>query len=1253
MESSSERARLAELLSQREASLTPNQRSLWAWDRLEPGHPALMLSSEWDLSCSGQVGPRLREAFAALARRHVNLRTLYPDQAGHPVPRLWTGELDFEEIDVPPGQWEAVLWAVRESPFDLEVQPPLRVRLLHGERLVLHFKLHHIACDWWSMLLLVEELTALLQGRTLAELEVDFPTYARWQSTWLEGPEPDRLLAEWRRELAPPRPDLRLPTDFPRPGDFLSGSLPLALPAALVRRLRALVKETRSSLSAVLLAGYSQALAQASGQQDVTVALPCSARWRSPFRNVLGPLYNILPLRLRAQGSWRARVHHSAEVLERALARQELPFPVLVEEMRPRRAHGAFPFTSAALSVLPYHEQWTNLQAGDLTARHVPQEFLVGPFDFTLNVLDSPDDLRLTLQFNAGLFEAQTAQKLADDLLEVFESSATERVFVTAKPRQHQRIEERFADAAARFPQRTAVVAAGREISFAELDKRATRLAGALAATPLEQPVGLQAYPSLESVVGWLAILKAGRICLPLDPELPPGRRQAMLADSGCQVILSPLGQADGSGNLAINAELGDPPRDSVAQRAEAAYLLYTSGSQGQPQGVLGSHQGLLHRCDALERHFPWQPGERALLRTPLGFVDAVAEWFGPLDGGATLCPFAQPQMVDSEELLLFLDQMGITRATLVPSLLGPLLRSKLPWPLALRVCVASGEVLRPDLVRDFYSRASFGAVLLNLYGSTECAGDVAWFDTRQLESGAASVPLGLPLGQSTLWVVDPTGTPLADGQEGEVLVGGPGLAHGYWKQAERTEKVFRNRLVGPDDAGPLLRTGDRGIWSRGLLEYLGRQDRTLKVRGWRVDLQEVEAVLESVPGVREAVVLQEEEGLSAWLGIDLGKFDATLLWNSLRQHLAPPLRPVRIRHLEALPRLPSGKIDRERLGDSEAVALRLQTGQLLSLRPEGPEQDAPWRAMAQLWEAVLKVPQVGPNDNFFDLGGHSLSAVELSHRIEEKFGRAMPPGLLVELPTVALLWAALQRPVPPVLLEMRAGDAENPLLCLIPGAWGGTIGFHKMVLRLNPEQPVVGLEFDGLESQDRVSLPAVAVRFASELARYRSSGPYILCGFSMGGLLAYEMAKILGNQVQHLILLDATGPGVIPETTPRWRNRLQEVWTHLQILARSRPRHVWDRLLKLPARRYRPSEQFDLAVRYFSEFQKEGCFEGPVTLIRMSYQPDWLTDPLLGWGELLPQLQTRTVVGLHGPLVIEEPVVDDVVAELERILRS
>lgn len=1239
---SAERDRLQGLLARQEVSPTPNQLALWAWNQLEPRHPALVLSSEWTIdSASPDLGDRLRQAFTKLAQRHFSLSTTFARQQGELVVIPWQGEIDFQEIAVDGANLDLLVDQQRKQTFDLEIEPPLRVRYFRSEISRLLVQVHHIASDWWSMLLLVEDLSALLDQRDPEPLEIDFASYARWHSVWLEGDKAQAMIEQWRRELKSPRPDLRFHPERPGSSDFDYDVVPCALPGSLASRLRALAKRLGLSFSTVLLSAYGRALGEHTCFDEVIVALPSSGRWRSSFRNIVGPLYNVLPIRMRVDNS----LQQVDKTLERALAKQELPFPTLVQHVNARRS-GAFPYTSAALSLIPYHQTWTQMTARDFTARHIPREFLIGPFDLTLNVMDSAQDLKMNLQYSTRAFLPETAEQLSERILKALEATVA-RSDSTGESRpktQAERIEERFQETALRHPSKTAVRSAQHCFSYEELNDWSTRLGSWIQTNPADKPVGLWARPSVESVVGWLAILKAGRICMPLDPELPPGRLQTILDDSGClMVITADFNCPDWTGvkKVPIHQDTWNPASSST-ERSEHAYLLYTSGTQGRPTGVLGTHASLLHRIDWMKKAFPWRTEEVALLRTPVGFVDSVAEWFAPLEAGAGLAPYPSSPLLDPDELLSFAQSHQVTRATLVPSLLGMLLKSRTPWPPSLSFCISSGEVLRSDLVRSFYQRAPDGSILLNLYGSTECAGDVTWFDTRQLEDGAATVPLGLPLGATELFVLNQDGEPLPEGEEGEIWVAGPALSAGYWGQPELNEQVFRTS--DPPAQKKMLRLGDRGLWQGGLLEFRGREAGQAKIRGWRVELQEIEYVLEGLPDVQEAVALAKDERIDAWVA-STNALNHLSVWSHLRHRLASPMLPHAIYCVERIPRFPSGKVDYATLG-------REKNRPLPPVESSSEPSEAPWRAMAELWQEVLNRPFVGPDDNFFELGGHSMAAVELTSRIERRFGLAVPPGILVEVPTVAGLSALLEQGrTQPVLVRLR-GQGPAPRLCLIPGAWGGTIGFHKLVEKFPEGSCVVGMEYDALEMSDRTSLKQVARKFTAELLRYCPQGPYRLCGFSMGGLLAYEMACELGEQMEHLILLDSHGPGIVPHSGVRWKNRLLEMWTHIQILARSRPRHIVDRLAKLPERLNPPaSEQFHLALDYLARWQNRPGYEGRCTLIRLSHQPDWMTDSKLGWSEVFPELEMRTIIGLHGALVLEEPVVSLVAKELLELI--
>ncbi len=1237
-----DRQRLQALLENGPAVMSPNQLSFWAWEQLEPGNPALILNTEWRFSQLSQAGiTRLHGALQALQDRHEALHTRFvrsPEEA-QPRPQPTNSPLDFRTYDCSEGELELLLQAAYRTPFLLAEEAPFRCRLFtypQGAHLLI--QAHHVAADAWSIHILREEMVALLRGQELAPLKLTFSAYARWLRAWLQGGQAQSMLEAWKTELASPRLDFRLSPPPAQPVARWS-SWALHLNAEFTAALRQRSGQARCSLNAVILAAYGRALQRFSGRDDLVVALPGACRHRTGFRHLVGPLFSLLPIRLRGTDQhFDSFLASTSTALEAALERQDLPFLALVEELRPRRRAQEFPFTGAALSVLPYgHPEWTRLETSEMQAEHLLQEFSLGPFEVVLNLLDEGTQLRAWLQYQPERLEGPAIERLSQLLWEALEEAAfPERHPVQVEAEPGLRLEQRFQQRVQQHPERTAVVDQ-RPYSYLELDRWSTALARQLVQCSPVGPVGLLAPPSVYSLVGWLAILKAGLTVLPLDPGTPQGRRQQVLTDSGCQRVVT-VGDIQ-----ALAGAVGDPSQDqplvlAAEEPAEAAYLLYTSGSQGSPQGVLGGHAAIVSRCQALAQLYPWEPEQRVLLRTSLAFIDGLTEWFSALDGGATLVAYPGPEQPDPDHFLDFCCTHQIQRFTLVPSWLGALLRSSRPWPQSLRLCISSGEPLRPDLVRAFQTRCQ--AILLNLYGSTECAGDVSWFDTRWLDPGAAQVPLGVPLGQARIWVGDDFGYPLPEGEEGEIWVAGPPLALGYWNRRQLEAARF---LPAEGELPRRLRTGDRGRWSAGLLEYRGRIDRQAKVRGWRVELQEVEALLESFPTVGQSLARLDPNGSAVWAWIEAPEhLDYEALWRHLQQHLPAAALPARLYRVERLPRLDSGKIELESL-----------QGQLLG-RSAGTAEQAPTAPWIGLWEEVLGISGIGVHDNFFQLGGHSLKALELAERLSRQLGRTVSPSALVDHPTVALLTQYLQRPRHSAVVTLKPGQGpERPLLVLIPGAWGGTLGLRRLAERLPHPQPVIGLEYEATDAHDRESLEALAARFAHDLRAYQPQGPYRLCGYSLGGLLATALLPELGQQVDHLILLDAYGPGPAGgEQRNFWANRLHELWTHAQILSRSRPRDLFERLSKLPQRWSRtPSAQLELVQEFLQRRQVQAEFAGRVSLIRLTHQPDWMTDPLLGWGQLFPQLEIRELVGLHGPLVLEEPVVSAAAHLLSELL--
>jgi amino acid adenylation domain-containing protein len=1233
---------------------TSNQLNFWLQEKLNPGHPALVMVVHWKaFPNTSEMVSRIHQTFEELVGRHQLLRTTFPHFEGVPTGRIGPSNLDFKEHDlVGDDSAEKALNVEKERPWDLENETPLRVRVYRGadsKPLHLFVLFHHIAVDWYSLLILFSEFRLLMAGNSLLKPKLDFATLAKREEKWLLSEQARLHLRAWKEELASPCPDFRIRPERPGLDPRKWGRVHFSVGAGLTEGLRKLAADNECPLLAVLLTSYGRVLSRHTGRREVFIAAPCTTRTRREEDGVVGPLFNLMPIRLSLNGSFRRCLAQAGKKLNRALEMDQFPFWGLVEEMRPRSAQGRPPFTDAALSLLPSWENWERSETPGMVFEEVHQDFLVGPFGATLSMVENEGGLSGCLQYDMSLLGDETARQWSDEMLENLESCLLDPGARVGLPQnRHHRMEAWFSAQAAATPDRPAIIQNSKVITFKELEHWSSRLAAAIPEEFGGRPVGVFASPSAESVVGWLAVLKRAGICLPLDPLLPPERLRLMGQDCDCRLVLTtrkwnnslPFGEA-----ILIDGDLPQPWKGPVhsATQEDRAYLIYTSGSQGQPQGVLGRHRGAIHRAEWIAQAFPWEEQERCLLRTPPGFVDAVTEWFAPLVGGAALVPYGDGRLLDPNELMLFLHWAGVTRLTTVPGLLQLLLHSPHHWPGRLHCCISSGEVLRPDLVERFRRRAGPGPTLLNLYGSTECAGDATWCDTRYLEKGATTVPLGAPLGQTDVYILDPELRKVPEGEEGDIWVGGPGLCLGYWNRETLEQERF---LANPFGSGRLFQTGDRGCWRRGQLEFRGRTDRQAKVQGWRVELGEIEACLEATPGVREATAVFEDGRIRAWIVGDK-EFSAQRLWSHIRRGLPSPMQPTEVRRLARLPRLASQKVDRCRLAGGSPVP------RVRSAEPVDPC----WAHMAELWKEALDLDQVGAHDNFFELGGRSLQAVYLMDLIQQKFDQRLSASVLLEAPTVATLSEKVQTPpLPEILISMKSDGTEPPLF-LLPGAWGGVLSHMELIERLSPNQPVHFLNFEGVTQEDKLSLQRLADRFVAEIRRLHPVGPYRLMGFSMGGLVAYEMALRLGHQLERLVLLDTRGPRFQPKPGNLLIHRISLALHLFLIVIWSPPRltlkRIWRRIIgQVP--QMTQSERYDLGARYIHNFEPpEPPFPGPVTLIKMTHQPHYVQQTLLGWEGLFSDLSVRRLVGVHSGLVLEIPLVDRLALALTEVLRK
>ncbi|WP_446326161.1 amino acid adenylation domain-containing protein [Burkholderia pseudomallei] len=927
------------------------------------------------------------------------------------------------------------------APFDLSRDLPVRVLLLQlaDEAHVVQVVMHHIASDGWSVGVFLQELSALYgsfiaeQGDPLAPLPLQYADYAAWQRRWLASGQLEKQGAFWQTNLSGAPTLLELPTDRPRPPkqSHAGASVEVKLGAALSERVKRLSQRHGVTPYMTLLSSWAAALSRLSGQEEVVIGSPVAGRNRTEVEALIGFFVNTLALRLDLSseptvGELLKRT--KAQVLS-AQAHQDLPFDQVVERVKPPRSTAHPPLFQVMFV-------WQNMPAGELTIpgltiRAVETPLQTAQFELTLSLREAGDDIVGHLNYASALFDESTVRRYVTywcRLLEgmtagpanvsvarlplldeaerkqvVYEWNATERDYPI-----EQCIHQLFEAQVDRKPEAIALTFDGQRLGYAELNARANRLAHYLQERGVgpDRLVALCAERGIEMVVGLLAILKAGGAYVPLDPSHPPERLRRMLDDTNPVAVLVDDIGADALASFESHVAARSPrvhlsrdiaqwracspanpstPRERAARRL--AYVIYTSGSSGEPKGVMNEHRGVVNRLWWMQQTYALDERDAVLQKTPFSFDVSVWEFFWPLMSGARLV-IAKPEgHKDPAYLSELIDRERVTTLHFVPSMLQAFLEDEG----AARGCgsvkrvMCSGEALPPSLVKRFY-RCLPDARLHNLYGPTEAAVDVtAW--ACDAEEGGASVPIGRPIANTRIYVLDEYGQPVPRGVAGELYIGGVQVARGYLNRPELT----RERFV--DDpfvaGGRLYKTGDLARWrTDGSLEYLGRNDFQVKIRGFRIELGEIEAQLAKVAGVRETVVLAREaapdtkrhaasnensasnSGEKRLVAYYTGDADATALRAQAAQHLPSYMVPSAYVRLDAWPLTPNGKLDRHALpapADDAYARAEYEA-------PQGAKEEA----LAAIWKDLLPVERISRHDNFFELGGHSLLAITL-----------------------------------------------------------------------------------------------------------------------------------------------------------------------------------------------------------------------------------------------------------------------------------
>jgi amino acid adenylation domain-containing protein len=1162
------------------------QERLWFLSQLAPASHVYNIAAVYRLR-----GPldlvALRRALEAIVDRHEVLRATCAVSAGSPlqvITPLRGLELPLVDLTAWPETERAAEAQQRtreevQRPFDLARDPPFRASLLrldpHEHHLLL--TVHHAAADGWSMGLLFRELGLLygayLQGQPspLPELPIQYADYAHWQRGWLQGETLESQLAYWRRQLADAPLLLELPTDYPRPPlqSFQGAQQRLSLSPVLVQALRALSRQAGVTLFMTLLAAFNALLARYTGRDDLLVGSPIAGRQRREVEGLIGCFVNTLVLRTNLAGdpTFHELLRREREVCLRAYEHQDLPFEKLVEAIRPERDPSRSPLVQVLFTF--QNAPRAPLALPNLEVERLPIETDSAKFDLSLVL--SEGDSAITGQFNyrTDLFEPETIARLAghfQTLLERIVAAPDARLsnlpLLTA-PERHQLLVEwnateadyprdqcvhRLIEAqAARTPEATAVVFEGQRLTYAELNRRANQLAHYLRRRGVgpDAPVGVLLERSADLLVSLLGILKAGGAYLPLDPRAGRERLSYLLADTRAPVLLTHQQHLASLPTLACEvtsldadwSTISREPVDNPTDQATAdnlAYLIYTSGSTGRPKGVAVQHRSLVnHLTWAVETFLRDRVQVLPALTSPT-FDASLKQLLGPLLCGKQVWLLPDTVVLEPPSLLRAIASQPGLGLNCAPALWELLLETieagQGPAPTNLVCLLLGGEAFSLDLLNRTLA-ALPGLQIWNLYGPTETTVNAS---AARLIPGAP-IAFGRPLSNVQLYVLDRQLQPVPIGVPGELYVGGDGVARGYLNQPALTAQQFVPDPFGPVPGARLYRTGDLVRYRPdGQLQFLGRADQQVKLRGYRIEPGEIATVLAEHPSVRQAAVLlrEDEPGARRLVAYVLPETSPAPspaeLAAFLRERLPIYMVPSVFLPLERFPLTSSGKLDQHALPVPDPTA---SSADRSYLAPRSRTEST----LAELWAEVLGLERVSIRDDFFELGGHSLLAGRLFVRIEQTFRMHLPLSTLFQGATVEYLAQRIDQPglagQRAGLVVMQPGGAKRPFFW-IHRQYGDVFCYAELVRCFDdPEQPFYGLEAPGLDGsgQPFTSLTEMAARYVQEIRSVQPEGPYALGGLCFGGNVAFEIACQLaaeGQKVDLVALLDSPAPG-------------------------------------------------------------------------------------------------------------------------------
>jgi len=1314
---------LADLLQRQQrqpqrVSLSFAQERLWFLAQLEPDNPSynvpVALCLNGDLNVTA-----LEHSINAIVTRHETLRTKFAAVDGEPFQLVSADPVtvDFIDLTLLPGvdvhdESQRLMSAAAQQPFDLAREHPLRASLikLAPDKHLLLLTMHHIVSDAWSVNILVHELSVFYEAFTtqseprLPELPIQYRDFAAWQHNWLRNGFLRRQLDYWVSQLAG-APKLRLPIDHVRPTvrSHRGAHLSFKLGSELTQKLTELSKAEGATVFMTLLAAFKVLLFRYTGECDIVVGAPIAGRNRVETEGLIGLFVNSLALRTDLSGNptFRELLGRVKQVAFDAYAHQDVPFEKVVEELNPVRDVSQTPIFQVMFGL--QNAPRSAPQLSNLAVTRVAVDTHTAKFDLTLLMTETADGLSGWFEYSADLFDALTVERLQlhfENLLTSVTLNPDGRIanlsFMTPQERQQilvdwnatetafpraRCIHELFEEQASSNPNAIAVVSDDRGITYGELNRKANQFARYLRRLGVgpDAIVGLATERSIEMIVSLLGILKAGGAYMPLDSSYPPERLLFMIEQANVKLILAQkhsLESLPASSGALISLDYDAPEINSqddqnlsrVSDAENLAYVMYTSGSTGQPKGVSVTHRNVV-RLVKNTNYTNFDAAAVFLQFAPVTFDAATFEIWGPLLNGAKLV-VTVAGMESLENFGQTIQHHGVTTLWLTAGLFHQMVDHDLHNLQGVRELLAGGDVLSASHVRKV-TRTLRNCRLINGYGPTEnttftCCQTLTPFDTGR------SVPIGRPISNTQVYVLSDEMEPVPAGVSGELFIGGDGLARGYLHDPSSTADKFLPNPFATTPGERLYRTGDLVKYRRdGSLEFLGRLDQQVKVRGYRVELGEIEFALAQHRDVRECVVTTEEspsgdKRLIGFVAPNAGTAPRPEeLKNFLSEKLPEYLVPSFIGILDSLPLSANGKVDRQALPKIENLALRDEF-----VAPRTPEE----AGIANLWKSLLGLEKVGIRDNFFVLGGHSMLAVRLISEIKKAYDKKIPLSFLYQGATVEALAALVSGDnsyAHLTLSQIKPGSSWPPFFC-VSGPEVNALGYATLAHHLGEEQPVYSLqgefrrELEGEYTPEEIE--SWAADYLKAVRELQPEGPYMFGGMCTGALIAFDMAAQLEAEGQETGLLVIFDTWDILTMNGLWV--VDYYLRHLRFLRRqSREQQIkavtkkirgfLRNIVTMVSPDSRTGESRDAQNPWKTGYKPKvnfapKRFSGDLTVYRIQKQPYYrIRDEALGWGKRVEGcVNVEYIPGAHAT-ILRDPNVQVIAQNLHQRIKA